>query len=225
MLNKRLNIFTGHFGSGKTEISVNYAIKLQEEGNKTAIVDLDIVNPYFRTADVKEQLEKMGIWVMTPLYANTNVDVPALPPEINTLFEKKEYKVVLDVGGDDDGARVLSRFREQILNDDYEMFFVISARRPMTDTSEKILDMVADIEASSRIKVTKLVNNTNLLGATGSEDIIEGQKLVEEVSSRLNIPIAFISGFSEALKEYEKSRKSQDVPLFTMDKLIKLPWE
>ncbi|HHW30833.1 MAG TPA: hypothetical protein GXX20_04035 [Clostridiaceae bacterium] len=225
MLDRRINIFTGHFGSGKTEISVNYAIKLQESGNKTAIVDLDIVNPYFRTADVKEQLEKMGIWVITPLYANTNVDVPALPPEINTLFEKKEYKVVLDVGGDDDGARVLSRYREQILNDDYEMFFVISARRPMTDTREKILEMIADIEASSRIKVTRLINNTNLLGDTGIKDIIEGHKLVEEVSSILNIPIAFTSGFAETMKEYEKIREKQNIPLFKMDKLIRLPWE
>jgi DNA repair exonuclease SbcCD nuclease subunit len=222
---KRINIFTGHFGSGKTEVSVNYAIKLIEKGKITAIVDFDIVNPYFRTADVKELLEKKGIWVVTSQYANTNVDVPALPPEINTIFEKKEYTIVLDVGGDEIGARVLSRYREEILKDDYEIFFVVSARRPMTDTAEKIVEVISEIEYSSRLKITKLVNNTNLLDSTEIEDIVEGQRLVEEVSARLNIPIAFTSGFSEVMKEYEKGVAAHSTPLFMMDKLIKLPWE
>ncbi len=104
MFNKRINIFTGHFGSGKTEVAVNYAFEMARTGQRTAIVDLDIVNPFFRTADAKQKLENSGIKVVLPMYANTNVDVPALPAEINTLFERKDFKLVFDVGGDDLGS-------------------------------------------------------------------------------------------------------------------------
>ena len=222
MFDRRISIFTGHFGSGKTEVAVNYALKMSALYPKSAIVDFDIVNPYFRTADAKLQLEEKGIWVVTPKYANTNIDVPALPAEINTLFEKKEYKVVLDVGGDDLGARVLSRYVEDIQKDDYEMFFVINTRRPMTDTLEKIEEMIYSIETSSRLKVTKLVNNTNLLQDTTAEDIMEGQKLIKLVSEKLDIPVGFVSGLENFINLLGTGI---DTELLCMDKLIKLPWD
>ncbi|MCX7747266.1 MAG: hypothetical protein N2645_10300 [Clostridia bacterium] len=222
MFNKRISIFTGHFGSGKTEVAVNYAIRLASEGKQTAIVDFDIVNPFFRTADVKEELENLNIKVITPLFANTNVDVPAIPPEVSMLFEKKEYFVVFDVGGDDLGAKVLSRYREEILDDIFELFFVINTKRPMTDTVSKIEEMIRDIELSSRLQITKLINNTNLLAHTRVEDILEGQKLVQAVSERTNIPVGFISGFEENV--YALQRLT-DMKTLSMKKLIKLPWE
>jgi len=222
MFNKRISIFTGHFGSGKTEVAVNYAIKLSKFCDKVAIVDFDIVNPYFRATDAKHDLENRGIWVVTPMYANTNVDVPALPAEINTLFEKKEYKVVFDVGGDDLGAKVLSRYYNEIIADDYEMFFVINTRRPMTDTVEKIEEMLMDIEFSSRLKITALVNNTNLLQSTTADDIMEGRDIIGKISCKFGIPIAFTSGFRSALQPLEGK---MDGPFMYMDKLIKLPWD
>jgi hypothetical protein len=222
MFNRRINIFTGHFGSGKTEVAVNFALKLAEEDHKTAIVDFDIVNPFFRTVDAKASLEEKNIWVIAPRYANTNIDVPALPPEINTVFEKKEYKIIFDVGGDDLGAKVLSRYNEDILNDDYEMFFVINSRRPMTDTEEKIDEMIYEIEGSSRLKITKIINNTNLLQYTTAEDIIEGHRLIEKVSNKRKIPISFISGFGEPLK---KAAEKIGIEAFYMEKLIKLPFD
>ncbi|NLP13209.1 MAG: hypothetical protein GX383_01715 [Clostridium sp.] len=222
MFNKRINIFTGHFGSGKTEVSVNYALKLSEQGKKTAIVDLDIVNPFFRTTDAKDVLESKDIRVVTPMYANTNVDVPALPAEINTLFEKKEYNVVLDVGGDDLGARALARYKEEIVMDSYEMFFVINTKRPMTDTLSKTEQMIHEIEEASGLKVTKLVNNTNLLGNTTAQDVLEGHKMVKDLSQSLDIPIGFISGFCELMEEVQKVAETE---ILCMDKLIKLPWD
>jgi hypothetical protein len=221
MFDKRINIFTGHFGSGKTEIAVNYVLKMAAVYNKTAIVDFDIVNPFFRTTDVKADLENNNIRVVTPLYANTNVDVPALPSEINTVFENKEYRVVFDVGGDDIGARVLSRYRNEILEDDYEMFFVVNTRRPMTDTKEKIEHMINEIQDSSRLKITKLVNNTNLLDDTTAEDIIEGHTIIEQVSKKLNIPFAFISGYD---KPVDAAAKKLCLESLKLEKLIKLPW-
>ncbi|HEX3027712.1 MAG TPA: hypothetical protein VHT34_00040 [Clostridia bacterium] len=221
MFEKRLSIFTGHFGSGKTEVAVNYALNMSKE-NKVAIVDLDIVNPFFRTADVKEHLEQRGIKVVTPVYANTNVDVPALPAEIYMLFERKDYKVVMDVGGDDLGARAVSRYREEIARDDFDMYLVINTRRPFTDTVEKMEEMIQSIEESSRLKITKLVNNTNLLAETSCENITEGYRLIEKVSSNLGIPISFSSGLSEPVTQFGKHNLSD---VLILEKLIKLPWD
>ncbi|OPX44172.1 hypothetical protein CLHUN_19710 [Ruminiclostridium hungatei] len=223
MFEKRINIFTGHFGSGKTEVAVNSALKLAESGLKTSIVDFDIVNPYFRTADAREELERNNIRVVLPLYANTNVDVPAIPPEIYSLFQNKEYKVVLDVGGDDLGARAVSRFKEEILNDDYEMFFVINTRRGMTDTPEKIMEMLALIEDSANIKVTKLINNSNLLEETSPEILLEGNETISAVSEKLGIPIGITAGMEEVVGRLDSSGLCGSEVL-AMRKLIHLPW-
>lgn len=223
MFEKHINIFTGHFGSGKTEVAVNYALKLAEAHYKTAIVDFDIVNPYFRTADAKEELEKNNIWVILPMYANTNVDVPAIPSEIYSLFQKKEYKAVLDVGGDDLGAKAVSRFKEEILSDDYEMFFVINTRRGMTDTPEKILEMIALVEYSANIKVTRLINNSNLLEETTPEIILEGNGIISEVSEKLGIPLSITAGLEGVISRLESSRLSGS-ELLPLRKQIHLPW-
>lgn len=223
MFEKRINIFTGHFGSGKTEVAVNYALKLSEANFNTAIVDFDIINPYFRTADAKEELEKNNIRVILPMYANTNVDIPAIPPEIYSMFQNKEYKVVLDVGGDDLGAKAVSRFKEEIVSDDYEMFFVINTKRGMTDTPEKILEMIALIEDGANIKVTKLINNSNLLEETTPEIILEGNKIIAEVSEKLGIPIAITAGMEEAMGGLSPQQLSGS-ELLPMRKQIHLPW-
>ncbi len=223
MFEKRINIFTGHFGSGKTEVAVNYALKLAEADYKTAIVDFDIVNPYFRTADAKEELEKNNIRVVLPMYANTNVDVPAIPPEIYSLFQDKEYKVVLDVGGDDLGAKAVSRFKEEILNDDYEMFFVINTRRGMTDTPEKILEMIALIEDSANIKVTRLVNNSNLLEETTPEIILEGNSIISMVSGISGIPMGITAGMEDVMRQLKGSELNGS-EILSMKKQIHLPW-
>ncbi len=223
MFEKRINIFTGHFGSGKTEVAVNYALRLAESNYKTSIVDFDIVNPYFRTADAKEELERNNIWAILPMYANTNVDVPAIPPEIYSLFQKKEYKAVLDVGGDDLGAKAVARFKEEILNDDYEMFFVINTRRGMTDTPEKILEMIALIEDSAKIKVTKLINNSNLLEETTPEIILEGNEIISQVSKKLGIPIGITAGMESVISLLDNSQLSGS-ELLPLKKQIHLPW-
>jgi len=223
MFEKRINIFTGHFGSGKTEVAVNYALKLAELNYKTSIVDFDIVNPYFRTADAKEELERNNIWVILPMYANTNVDVPAIPPEIYSLFEKKEYKAVLDVGGDDLGARAVARFREEIISDDYEMFFVVNTKRGMTDTPDKILEMIALIEDSAGIKITKLINNSNLLEETTPEIILEGHRIISQVSDKLGIPIGITAGLESVVNLLDRSQLDGS-DLLPLRKQIHLPW-
>ncbi len=222
MFDKRISFFTGHYGSGKTEIAVNYAIKLSRQSSKTAIVDSDIVNPYFRTADAKDILEQNNIKVVLPLYANTNVDIPALPPEIYTLFRDKEYKVVFDVGGDDLGAKVVSRYNVEIVKEQYEMFYVVNTKRPMTDTEEKIEEMIFEIETSARLKITGIINNTNLLEGTTAEDIIEGHKLIEKVAKKLQVPVSFIAGIGDSVEE---AGKRLGMKVLKMNKYILLPWD
>jgi hypothetical protein len=226
MYSKRISIFTGHFGSGKTEVAVNYTLRLNELGYKTAIVDFDIVNPYFRTADVKDYMEDRNIKVIVPLYANTNVDVPALPAEINTLFENKEYKVVFDVGGDDLGATAISRYKEEFLEDDYQHLFVANIKRPMTNTVEKIEEMFHSIENCSGLKITGIVNNTNLLGDTSINDLLEGNDIIGKAAERLGVPIAFTSGFYKVLQELDRLKDSNNLDdMLYMEKMIRLPWE
>ncbi len=222
MFDKRIAIFTGHFGSGKTEVAVNYALKTAEKGKKTVIVDLDIVNPFFRTADVKSRLEDQGIKVITPVYANTNVDVPSLPGEISGVFEDRSYNVILDVGGDDLGARAVSRYRDQIAHEDYIHYFVINIKRPMTRTSEEIKAMIWEIQTSAGINVDMLVNNANLLGASTPELLEEASGILESVSAEMSIPVGFISGMEEVLSEY---RGDAGIDRLYLKKNIRLPWE
>jgi len=222
MFEKRISIFTGHFGSGKTEVAVNYAFRLAEKADKVAIVDLDIVNPFFRTADVKDKLAEKGLRVILPGYVNTNVDVPSLPAEINAIFENKEYKVVLDIGGDDLGAKVVARYRNNIIKDDFEMYFVINTRRPLTDTEAGIELAIREIEESSGIKVSKLVNNTNLLQETTVENFLEGDAMIRNVSERLGIPVGFASGLEKVIGNLNNYAEDSKLML---GKYIKLPWE
>ncbi|HHV60211.1 MAG TPA: hypothetical protein GXX49_08010 [Clostridiaceae bacterium] len=224
MIDKRINIFTGHFGSGKTEISVNFAANLIKEGLKTAIVDLDIVNPYFRTAVVQKKMEKAGVRVIVPRYANTNVDIPALPAEINSLFEDKSLWVVFDTGGDDIGAKALGRYKSEIVENGYDMYVVVNTNRPFTDTKEKIIKMISDIEEASRLRATKLVNNTHLLGETKIDQIIKGNELVMEVSESIGIPVGFTAYMPKNSDDAEIMRQDFD-KILLLDKMIKLPWE
>ena len=203
MFSKRIVIFTGHFGSGKTEVAVNYALQAAGKGKKTAIIDLDIVNPFFRTADARNTLEAEGIKVITPIYANTNVDVPSLPAEISGMFEDRSYNVIIDVGGDDLGARAVSRYRDQIVREDYIHYFVVNTRRPMTRTKEEIVKMILEIQSSANLKVDKLVNNANILDASTPELLAEAARILEAVSAELSIPVGFVSGMEEVLSGYE----------------------
>ena len=219
---ERITIFVGHYGSGKTEVAVNYAIKLKEEGNDVIIVDLDIVNAYYRTKDNEKMLNSMGIEVISPNYANTNVDIPSLPPHLLKVFADKTKKIVFDVGGDDAGATALGRFFGYFSQENYHMYSVINTKRPLTETEEDIIIMIDEINLNSRLKITGLINNTNLSYETTVEDILEGEKTVLSVSEKINLPFIFTSLFTEYVSEY---RKISDSKLFPIKKYLKLPWQ
>ena len=182
MEDKRLTLFAGHYGSGKTNIAVNYALALAREGKKVCIADLDIVNPYFRTKDSFEELSAAGVELISPRYANTNVDLPALPAESYRLAQDKSVFGIMDIGGDDRGAYALGRFVPAIKEEDnYRMAFVVNCYRPLTTTAEDTLEIMKEIEAACGLKFTCIVNNSNIGEETTPEDVMNSLGYVERL--------------------------------------------
>lgn len=187
---KRITVFSGHYGSGKTNVAVNYALWLKNHRNNVSIADLDIVNPYFRTKDSMRVLEENGVQLISSEYANSNVDVPALPAETYGVLQNKEIHAVIDVGGDDRGALALGRYSEAILEDgDYELLFVINKYRPLTRNADMTLEIMAEIENACHMKFTGIVNDSNLGDETTAEDVLGSVLYADEVSKRAGIPI------------------------------------
>lgn len=190
-MEQRIHIIVGHYGSGKTEFAINYALKLKEHFNTVYIVDLDIVNPYFRTNDVKTGLEALGLSVIASPYAGSNVDIPALPSEIYKVFADESAAVVFDVGGDDDGAIALGRYKQYFNAETPEVLFVINPFRPLTAHAEQIQEMITAIENASRLKVTGLVNSANLAGLTTANEVIKGKTVADEVTALTGLPCLY----------------------------------
>lgn len=215
----RLTLVTGHYGTGKTEFSVNLALALAEAGERTALADLDIVNPYFRSRERRELLEAAGVRLIATSQALADADVPALPAELHALLEDRTVRGVLDIGGDPSGARVLARYRPRIVKEDYRLLYVVNAARPEVRTAERSAEVLRAIETVTGLACTGLVNNTHLCGETTAGDIREGAALAEEVSRLTGIPVACHaaeSRFREALK---------DLDPFPMEIRMKKPWE
>ena len=190
MEHKRLTLFAGHYGSGKTNIAVNYALHLAGEGKKVCIADLDIVNPYFRTKDSAKVLEEAGVHLISPQFANTNVDLPALPAEAYRLVTDRQTYGIMDIGGDDRGAYALGRYVPGILEENnYRMAFVANASRPLTRTPEDAMEVMHEIEAACGLKFTDLVNNTNLGDLTTAETVLRSQGYMEKLSALSGLPV------------------------------------
>lgn len=199
---KRLTIFSGHYGSGKTNIAVNYALDMKKAGYDTVIADLDIVNPYFRTADSLDELTEAGIELISLPYANSNVDLPAIPSQIYGLVQRYDRHAVIDLGGDDRGALALGRFAPYILQEnDYDMFLVVNFYRPLTTTPEEALEVVREIEAVTTLKFTGIVNNSNLGAETDAETILCTVPMAEELGRLTGLPVAFTCAEEGLIRE------------------------
>jgi len=187
---KRLTLFAGHYGSGKTNIAVSYSLHLADLGFPVTVADLDIVNPYFRTKDSAEVLQRAGIELISSPFANSNLDVPAMPPEVYRLVADRSRYGVLDIGGDDRGALALGRYVPMILEEnDYEMLFVINKSRPLTRDVAGTLEVMEEIETACGLKFTAIVNNTNLGKHTTAEDILASDTYAKAVSEATGLPI------------------------------------
>lgn len=204
----RIKIFLGNYGSGKTELSISEALG---SPLPCALVDLDIVNPYFRSTDRQAMLEAAGIRVYSPSYAGTTLDIPALSAELTAVFYNKAQHVIFDVGGDPSGAAAIGGYKRFFLDEKEppEVNFVINTKRPLSSNPDDIIALMDLIEGKSRQKITGLINNTNLSWMTEPEDLISGQEIVEEVSRRTGIPVKFVCGTEETLAALPESFKTR----------------
>jgi hypothetical protein len=192
-------ILAGRFGSGKSEAAINYALALARqtaEGTDPAarviLIDLDIVTPYFRSREAADRLRDLGVQVIAPAAVGQHLDTPAITPQILGAIQQADLPVVLDVGGDRQGARALGQFSPAIGQRDYRMHFVVNPYRPFTDTLDGLRGSIAEIEASARLKVSSLVSNPNLIGETTLEQISHGHAKIEGFARALGLPIAFV---------------------------------
>ncbi len=216
---KKITIITGHYGSGKTNLAVNLAVNASREGRHVTVADLDVVNPYFRTADFSLLFESMGIKLIAPDFANSNLDIPSLQFDLGQLAGNEE-DLIIDVGGDDAGAFALGRFAEELspYKDDTDMLYVVNQRRYMTSAPEEAVSLMYEIEAAARMKHTAIVNNTNLGSETTPEIIKASQKFAQEISAKTGLPIAF-TVYPEECAELA------DIPVFPAKVYVKPPWE
>lgn len=199
---KRVTLLCGHYGSGKTNIAVNMALEQKKLFERVTVADLDIVNPYFRTKDSREDFEKAGIRLICSEYANSNVDIPALPQDMYAITDDKAMQVVLDIGGDDRGALALGRLRDELVEENnYEMLMVINRYRPLTPDAESTIEIMREIEAACQIKFTGLVNNSNLGSETTARDILSSVEYAKEVSCLSGLPVRLTSVKSELYDE------------------------
>ena len=208
MFEKRVAVFMGHYGSGKTFVAVNYAIKLAQMGKSVSIYDLDIVNPYFRTVDAEKKLKENGVELVVSPFAETNVDIPAMNAKSYKMLDDLNRYAVADIGGDDRGALALGRFRDKIKEENnYDVFWVVNNLRPETRTIEDALEIKQEIESTGKLQFTGIVNNANLGEETTAKTILNGQKFVEELSLVTGLPVKFTAIRQDFITEELKDIK------------------
>lgn len=220
----RLNIFIGAYGSGKSEISVNCAVTLKKASpeRKVLLADLDIVNPFYRSADAANRLGNSGIRVISPSYANSNVDVPALSGEMYAIFDDDSYCGVFDIGGEDLGANVLGSIHSRLLGIDYSLYMVVNTLRPFTSDATSILQMADELQKAAKANITGFINNTNLLNETTVEDILHGRDIIREASEKSGIPFC-ATAIMNNLFEKDKDgclNASKDTELLVLNQTI-----
>jgi Mrp family chromosome partitioning ATPase len=218
---KRIQIITGHYGSGKTEYAVNLALHLVQEHENVALADMDIVNPYFRSYEQAKRLGEAGIRVIVTSCGGI-ADIPAINPEVMSIFQQEKWTGVLDIGGDPIGARVLARFAPQLKPEEFDLLFVLNANRPETKDVESALAYMQGIEAECRQKVTGIVNNTHLCGETTAEEILKGAKLAHALSERTSLPVIH---HAVQRKFVEQVQAELPEPVLPMNIYMKKPWE
>lgn len=219
---KRITVFAGHYGSGKTNLALNTAFYLREQGKTVSVADIDIVNPYFRTKDSEEKLAQAGIRLLSSPFANSNVDLPSIPADVYSVFEHPEEYAVIDLGGDDRGAYALGRYAEYMkASQDADMLLVISKYRPRTQTARAVWEIVREIEDACHVRFTGIVNNSNLGAATQPEHILQSLAYAQEVEKMTGLPVVMTS----FLREFMDALADQVPHPFPIDLYTKEDWK
>ena len=214
-----VTILCGHYGTGKTNLAVNLALQAAGQGEAVTVMDLDVVNPYFRTADFRELFRERGIRLIAPTYAGTNLDIPVLPPSVAAAIRAGEGRLILDVGGDDDGAVALGGFSALLERRGYSMLYVVNPYRELEPDPEEDAALLERIQQSSRLRVTYLVNNANLGPETTPQLVRKAAPYLGELSRITGIPV---------LWTVVESRYAGQFPpdgILPIEVYVKLPWD
>ena len=211
-------LITGHYGSGKTNLSGNLARDFCKRGEKVTLADLDIVNPYFRSADFKQLADQNGIELIAPAFANSNLEMPSLTAELDAKLGQ-QGRLIVDVGGDDAGAMALGRYSRRIQEKPYSMLYVLNCFRYLTRTPEEAVELMREIETASRLKVTHLCNNSSLSTQTTREDIIHSLGFAGEVARITGLPLLFTAVHRELAE-----KMSDFSGIYPVDIIVKPPW-
>ncbi len=224
---KRIRMILGHFGSGKTELSVNMAVDIASQGKKTALLDLDIANPYFRSRERQAALEEKGIRVIHNSFGyDITEDLPAISAELKAPIEDETYETIIDVGGNDSGARVVNQLRRNLSQETTDVICVINANRPETDNVDGCMQHLQRIENEIQLKVTGIVNNTHMLRETEAKHIVHGHEICTQLGERLGIPVLFTTCIRDLLDEVTvlfKERK-ENPPIYKLRLFMRPNW-
>lgn len=202
LFDRRFLVLVGNYGSGKTELALNLALAAAGE-KSTTLVDLDIVNPYFRSGEKAQELRDAGVRVLMPSFALSTVDIPALPAEIQSVFIAPSDRVIFDVGGDDTGAAALGRYAPSFrqFREDTAVALVLNAMRPLTQTAEDAAELGRRIEQRGRMRVDVVINNTNLAGRTTPEMLLQGHEVACGAARLLGVDCVVDAGMAELLRQ------------------------
>jgi hypothetical protein len=218
---RRLTVISGAFGTGKTEVAINLALRLREEGHAhVTLVDLDIVNLYFRSRQKAYELEQQGVRVISSVEGMENADLPALSPEINACFDRKDGPVVFDLGGSDLGGIVAAYLHRGFAAEPCNHWLVVNPYRPFNQTAEATIDMAESIAVRARLPITGMIANPHLISETTTEVIRQGLARVREVT---RYPLVALT----VMEEYYSPEAFDDegVPVIVIRKQMKQPWE
>ena len=223
MYRRRVTVFVGHFGSGKTEIALNGALELAASGLPVTLADLDVVKPYFRTRSARAILSDAGVELLAPTGANVHADLPIIVPQIRSHLRDARRRLIMDVGGDDVGARVLGSMSDVVPIDDTDCLLVLNFRRPSTPDPERALKMVRDIEGVGRVPVTGLISNTHLMDETTPEVVLDGYRQALETADLVGVPLVAVTVNGSLAAQLEGG--DLECPVVSMRRIVRPPFE
>lgn len=219
-LERRVTVVCGHYGTGKTNLSINLALDCARRGEDVSLVDLDVVNPYFRSADYADVLTENGVRVVGPNFANTNLDTPSLPAAVRSTIAEGS-RVIVDVGGDDAGATALGVYCRTLAEAEPDVVYVVNRYRSMTTHADEAVQILAEIETMSHLKATCVANNSHLKRETTEATILDSMGFAEEVASTTGLPLRFTT----APRGLDFSQLNKIPDIYPVDVLVRAPWE
>jgi len=218
-----VTVFVGNFGSGKTEIAINYALLLANRGERVRLVDIDLVNPYFRSREAREYMQAHGVEVVAPTGEYAFADLPIMMAEVGGTLHAQPGRVVFDVGGDDLGARVLGGFATLLVEAKAAVLQVVNARRPFTDSLAGCRQMYDELEAAARVRIGGLVANAHLINETTPEVVRQGIALAREMEQATGVPLVFAAVERGVLQQCGQA--DLGCPVLAIDRYMTSPWE